>query len=316
MYAEAIAEAVERIPIGEAGRSGTRLEKVRLSDGSALVVKRTSAAYDRVTQTTGGHGREPRLFLSGAFRTLPPGVGHAIVEAWAEGDEWVILMRDVSAGLIPGDHVATYGEVERVLTGLSALHRAYASGPRPAPLCPLPLMLGNLYPGKIAAVRADHDFPGLVLRGWQRFHEVVPADISAAVRAVHHDHSGLADRLGRFPSTFLHGDPWLVNCSLMPDEIVFFDWALAAWGPPAIDLSVFLAGHGSRIQPSREEVLVRFRELSGGLHDATATRLALSAGLALMGWNKALDVTEHPDPAKRARERADLDWWISHFDLS
>jgi hypothetical protein len=29
-----------------------------------------------------------------------------------------------------------------------------------------------------------------------------------------------------------------------------------------------------------------------------------------LGWNKALDAVEHPDPLIRARERADLDWWV------
>ena len=28
------------------------------------------------------------------------------------------------------------------------------------------------------------------------------------------------------------------------------------------------------------------------------------------GWNKALDAIEHPDPVVRARESADLEWWV------
>jgi len=38
--------------------------------------------------------------------------------------------------------------------------------------------------------------------------------------------------------------------------------------------------------------------------------LALLAGLMWLGWNKALDAAEHPDPAKRERERRDLEWWV------
>lgn len=30
-------------------------------------------------------------------------------------------------------------------------------------------------------------------------------------------------------------------------------------------------------------------------------------GLAELGWNKAIDATEHPDPAKRELERTSLD---------
>ena len=44
--------------------------------------------------------------------------------------------------------------------------------------------------------------------------------------------------------------------------------------------------------------------------DERSMRLALLAGLVWLGWNKALDAAEHPDPAIRARETADLDWWV------
>jgi hypothetical protein len=40
-------------------------------------------------------------------------------------------------------------------------------------------------------------------------------------------------------------------------------------------------------------------------------RLSLMLGLVWLGWNKALDAAEHPDPATRAREREDLDWWVA-----
>ena len=39
-------------------------------------------------------------------------------------------------------------------------------------------------------------------------------------------------------------------------------------------------------------------------------RLSLLGAFCWLGWNKALDAAEHPDPAVRARERQDLDWWV------
>jgi hypothetical protein len=36
----------------------------------------------------------------------------------------------------------------------------------------------------------------------------------------------------------------------------------------------------------------------------------LLLGLMELGWNKALDAAEHTDKAKRARDRAELDWWV------
>lgn len=39
-------------------------------------------------------------------------------------------------------------------------------------------------------------------------------------------------------------------------------------------------------------------------------RLGLLAGLTRLGWNKALDIVEHPDPAVRERERVALPSWL------
>jgi hypothetical protein len=38
--------------------------------------------------------------------------------------------------------------------------------------------------------------------------------------------------------------------------------------------------------------------------------LGLLSAMVWLGWNQALDAVEHPDPGVRARERADLDWWV------
>jgi hypothetical protein len=64
------------------------------------------------------------------------------------------------------------------------------------------------------------------------------------------------------------------------------------------------------IDATREEVIAEYRALAGPADDEAALRLALLGGLVWLGWNKALDVAEHPDPVIRERERADLSWWV------
>jgi hypothetical protein len=54
-----------------------------------------------------------------------------------------------------------------------------------------------------------------------------------------------------------------------------------------------------------------FAALSGDRHDEVAMRLAMLCTLCDLGWNKALDAADHPDPDKRQRERRELDWWAS-----
>ncbi len=306
--------AVERFAVGQDGRSGARVERVRLDDGRTVVVKRTNRSVDRAAIVTDGDGREAELFLRGVLDRLPHGVAHAVLDAWRDGDDWVIAMRDVSSGLVPNEHTATHAEVARFLRALTAVHRAFADAPRPDGLCPLDAMLRNLAPQQMALLAQREEFARLVVRGWEIFHDTVPSDVSAHVAAVHDGTEPILDRMSTHRASLLHGDPWLVNCALLPTEVVLLDWALATWGPPAVDLAVFLAGHGARMAPSREEVIAQFLGRSGDLTTPDALRLALVHGLALMGWNKALDAREHRSEAVRERERADLRWWVEHFD--
>ena len=67
----------------------------------------------------------------------------------------------------------------------------------------------------------------------------------------------------------------------------------------------------SRIAATREDVIADFREVSGDRFDARALELSVIAALFFLGWNKALDIVENPDPAIRVQERADLDWWVA-----
>jgi aminoglycoside phosphotransferase (APT) family kinase protein len=154
------------------------------------------------------------------------------------------------------------------------------------------------------------ELPGLIVRGWERFAELVEPSLADGVFALHHDPAPLAAALRRGGSTLLHADLWPVNLALLPDQIVLLDWALATEGPPALDLAIFLQGSAAHVEPAREELIARFRALSAGV-SAADIELALLAGLIDLGWNKALDAVEHGDPAVRDREAADLRWWVA-----
>jgi hypothetical protein len=52
------------------------------------------------------------------------------------------------------------------------------------------------------------------------------------------------------------------------------------------------------------------RVAEGERHDPEALTLALLGVLAIMGWNKALDLLDTDDDAVRVRQRADFDWWV------
>jgi hypothetical protein len=102
---------------------------------------------------------------------------------------------------------------------------------------------------------------------------------------------------------------------------------LVAAGPAEVDIGRLLAGCAHLFGPVGREasativalldgLLALQREVAGSAYDDDAMRLGLLAGISWLGWNKALDIVEHPDPAVRERERAALPWWLRQAEVA
>jgi len=314
---ELLRDAVERQVLSEhVGKSGAGLERVRLADGRALIVKRVCADSDvTLGLTGGGPGREYLLWRAGVFDRLPPGVTHAVVDAWLEDETTVIVMRDLGAAVLTWSDRLSTPRAFWVMERVAALHRRFL-GAAPTGLAPLGRVLDLFSPRRIREVaEGGSELMRLALRGWEIFAEIVPGDVADPVFALLDDISPLASTLGRGPVTLAHGDLATVNMAFEgPDEggdLVLLDWAMPTAAPGALDVARFVAGCSQVVEPSREELMAAYRRAAGPAYDETSMRLALLAGLVWLGWNKALDAAEHPDPATRARERADLGWWVA-----
>lgn len=304
--------AVERTPLADHdGRTGATLERVRLADGTRLVLKRSHPAEDLVALATGRGDRELALYQAGALDRLPRGVGHAIVAGWRDGTDIVVLMRDVATHIPGWTRPLDRAECRRLLGAAASLYATFGSEPVSG-LVPLADRLTLLAPARMAPLAGGpNPLPALVLRGWQRFAELVEPQAADAVLALLDDPAPLVDALSAYPSTLLHGDLGLVNIALEPDRVTLLDWSLACWAPPVVEFVSFLAGNAGQVRASREQIVADYRAVAGGWQDDAGTALGFVAGLLHLGWNKALDAVEHPDPVKRARESADLGWWLS-----
>jgi len=86
--------------------------------------------------------------------------------------------------------------------------------------------------------------------------------------------------------------------------------------PGSLDIARFLAGCASVCDLGREELIAAYRRHAGPAYDDDSMASSLLSALLWLGWNKALDAVEHPDPLIRARERADLDWWVAHARIA
>lgn len=94
-------------------------------------------------------------------------------------DGAVTVMSDASDHLFR-DGPALQAGHHKALDAASQLHRAHAGGVTVA-LCPLDAYYSFLSPAVCPRFAVDHGVPRLVAEGWERFHDVVPDDVSEIV---------------------------------------------------------------------------------------------------------------------------------------
>lgn len=309
---DVLREVVERTAVSDhVGKSGAGLERVRLRDGRAVVVKRLDPRHDvTLAMTGGGPSRELVLWRDGAFDRLPAGVGHAVLDGWVEGDLTVLVMRDLGDRVLTWDDRLSADRAARTMAAVASLHRTYL-GRVPAGLAPLDQVVSLFSPRRIREAGVDVELMRLALRGWELFADAVPADVADPVLGLLDDPEPLVTALLRAPSTLVHGDLATVNMAFDGDDLVLLDWTMATQGPGALDVGRFVAGCSSVVDATREQLIGWYRSAAGPACDDRTMQLGLLSAMVWLGWNKALDSVEHPDPAIRSRERADLDWWVA-----
>jgi phosphotransferase family enzyme len=297
---------------GGSARSGSLIERVTLDDGSVVIAKHLDPRIDLVLRGLDDDGRLARLWDAGIFERMPAVVEHGLLGIEPEADGWVVVMEDVGAALLPDDRPVTRAESRRMLAAAAAIHERFANEDLP-PLGPLAGLYRFLSPAIAdAEAGSPNPLPGLIGRGWARFAEAVPLDVAEAIAVIHRDPDRFAARFAGSPRTLVHGDYRFANLGLDDDRVVVIDWGSSCVaGPAAIDLAWYLIVGATRIEATRDEVIDDFIALEGARHDPRALGSALVGALAQLGWNKALDVLENDDPVARARERADLDWWVA-----
>ena len=316
--------AVDRAPVNDDGRSGATLERVLLADGSRVIVKRFDPSVDLVMRLSGDdRGREVELFRRGILDRLPATVLHPVLAAWYDDEgRGVLVMRDLGRAVLGWTDIVTRDQAATLFRAAADLHAAFL-GSVPEGLTPIESLVSMFEPRRIRPL-AGTPLVDYALKGWEYWPEVAPGEVGERVLALGHDSAPLVAALRTLPPTLLHGDLATVNLAFEPSRpgcLTLIDWGLATQGPAELDVGRLLAGCAHLFGPvgqvesetiaARLDALVALhREAAGPAYDEAALLLGLLTGLTWLGWNKALDIVEHPDPAVRERERVALQWWL------
>ena len=187
--------------------------------GPTYIVKRVTPASDLTLALTGGTvAREYLLWRSGALDRLPPGVDHAVVDGWVEGDTTVIVMDDLGDQVLTWESWLSTDETDWVVARVAAMHRRFLGSP-PQEVVPLDRVLTVFAPQRIRGLADEgNELAGLACRGWEIFAQTVPADVAGPVLVLLEDPTRLVTALGAGPVTLAHGDLATVNMARDDDR--------------------------------------------------------------------------------------------------
>ena len=316
----------------EVSYSGSRFFRVATDDGtgSRYIVKRISQACDWIMRNTDDHRcRSVRLWHYGLLDRLLPEIEHGIVACAHDGEDWAVLMHDMSAALLPYARFSQE-ENEMFLAALATTHTTFwqmSELTDPAlGLCSLRQIYTLLSPqtGHREAGGPD-GHPKLILEGWDLFMTLVAEDVAGTIKRLLENPQPLCAALARYPRTLLHGDCHHANLGRMygeRDKVVLLDWQLATVAPPAVDLARYLATNSALLPVTKEATIESYRRrlaqgLSAGYDEnwwQPQLELGLLGAFLQDGWAIALKAT-HSSGAWTEETggpnhwRADLVWW-------
>jgi hypothetical protein len=292
------------------GNSGAELERVTLPDGTPGIAKRVVPGGDWLGRVAGGRAITAELWQAGALQRLPAAIETGIVAVEPEGDGWRILMRDLSAALLPAEGPISRARHREVMAAAAALHAAFRGGRFDGAIT-LERHLAISSPAVAEAERAGSDvIPKQLETAWEAFAEVADDDVAQAVLASLADPAPLAAALRAGGTTLVHGDLRDDNLGFVDGRVVLLDWDIAGEGTPALEVAWYLCHDAWRTEGTRDELIEDFRAAEGGAVSAHDLDLGLIAGLQLYGWIFGHSAVIHPDPAERAWACEELGWWV------
>jgi hypothetical protein len=216
------------------------------ADDQKLVMKRLRPAVDWLAIVSNDHRcRSIRVWQYGLLDRLLPHLQHGILAACRAGDDYSLLMRDVSPGLLNGQEISLQS-VYRLLDALARMHAMFWEQEN---LKTTELGLGNTetilsFIGPAVRehyLHAPHILD-MINQGRSALFDLVEPDVSDALQSLMETPLPLMNFLAQSPKTFVHSDFRQDNLALLPNtqELFAFDWQMASYEPATLDLCWFV----------------------------------------------------------------------------
>ncbi|HXY94487.1 MAG TPA: phosphotransferase [Acidimicrobiia bacterium] len=292
-------------------KSGAQFERVEI-DGDRYVLKHVDRANDWIARQTGDLGCWPvMVWEHGLVDLVPDCIDHTIVGAARTETGGAVLMRDVSAWLVPSDDSRLPLEQHlRFLDHLAAFHASTWGWDDTVGLCPLANRYAFFGPAALeceAALGNPAPVPRLAAEGWERLRDVSP-DLTRMLAPLRDEPWRLVEALAGTPQTFLHGDWKAGNLGSTPDgRTVLLDWSMPGVGPPLAELAHYLGLNVARFPAghTKDDAIRAYRAALEQHGVDTAPWWDRQLTVCLLGimvqlaWNK---VDDEPD---------ELAWWTA-----
>lgn len=312
----------------EYNKSGSHLLQVEINHGQGpqLVLKNVSIAANWLMRATkDDRCRSVTLWAHGMLDLMPPEIDHATLACARDGDNWAILLRDVSDELLS---YARFNLVDHefMLEAMAALHATFFESPlltnQDLGLCNLCNIYSMFSPRTGQREKGGLDeIPKRILEGWEMVKTAVSTDVADIILTLLDSPKPLCDALKRYPQTLIHGDWRHANQGLERNgrsRLILLDWQLVATAPPAVELGRGLATNSPLLPVTKEEVITFYKQrLAQRLGPRFSEswwepQLALSLlGSFLQdGWAIVLKANHwQVGINNRKHWMTDLDWW-------
>jgi hypothetical protein len=310
-------------PFPNDGWSGASLSLLRRGGGDRFILKRDSLARDWIARATNDGPVLREAWFAAHGPRLPSPIRAPYLGAGVDGDEFGILMPDLTGVLFDWDAPISVEELDQVLGGLASLH-AYpwtVSGDLDGGMwCPLP--------DRVTLIcRASLEGPGpareavanRILPGWDAFDRQAAPVARDLIDSLGEQPQPLLDALSGLPSTLIHGDLKLANVGIERDGTIdLVDWQMVSVAPVAVELGWFLVSNVASLPLQPDDVLARYnaalfgqgptgRAIAGDW--AAQVDCGILVGLMLRGWRKGADAEAGLTLASGVSAADDLAWW-------